>query len=76
MKCKDIVFKFGKIELEDDPLGIFDWPLEEHYLQGEEKIVFYKAYGSDYMFNSFHQTDALFYWNFILSQEQFIYERK
>ena len=51
MTCRDILVNLNQIELEDDPLGVIDTPLEYSYLGGRPINFFNKEYGSDPFFN-------------------------
>jgi len=45
---------YNNIELEDDPLGLEDTPIDFSYLYGENSLRFYKLYGTDPILNQFN----------------------
>jgi len=69
-----MVFNLNEIELEEEAVGLNDDPVVIPFLSGyKEKVVYnHKRYGHDAMIKRFNETDPLFYWNIILTNDQVI----
>ena len=71
--ASNALFKYGKVEIGDSAVGIWDTPESFEYLEYHAGNHWWKNFGQD-EYNLEHH-DMVYYWNFILTNEMKLSQR-